>query len=58
MNKTVIIRPLEPILVPKDFSWQEWWEQKIKTNFAFFKAIEQGDLEKVKDLLNKRKHKE
>jgi len=39
LNKTVILKPCDPIII-RDFSWQDWWELKIKTNFAFFKAIE------------------
>jgi hypothetical protein len=52
MNKTVIVKPSHSIL-PCGFSWQEWWQEKIRTNFMFFKAIEENKLEVVKDLLNK-----
>ena len=57
MNRTIVIKSKNTIL-PQNFSWQDWWEQKIKINFLFFKAIEEDDLRKAKNLLDKRKYKE
>ena len=38
------------------FSWQDWWEIKVKRNEEFVEAIKRGDIDLVKDLIDEEKY--